>query len=211
MCFRLAAGCRRRESIPALRVPPLFLFPSPSSTLCFSLCLSLVRGRSLSRTELSPLLSYSPSFSVSRRSSLFALAYLLSYASLLSVLLRLLLYLSAFFSHSRSLTLLSLYFSSPLSSIPPFPVHFQLTIPRYLHCSRNPLSLSFSTWHTAVLSPLLHHPRSSPTSAISHLVLSVPFSQCQADEDHRKGEGANWRQASGESDERGTCTGTPSE
>lgn len=47
VCFRLVAGCRR-ESIPALRVPPLFLFPcssiplalAPSAALCVAVSLS---------------------------------------------------------------------------------------------------------------------------------------------------------------------------
>lgn len=38
VCFRLVAGCRR-ESIPALRVPPLFLFPCSSIPAPLSLSL----------------------------------------------------------------------------------------------------------------------------------------------------------------------------
>lgn len=71
MCFRLVAGCRR-ESIPALRVPPLFLFPSfpfslfvPFPTL-FSAWPSLSRTMPFSLSHftvwLSPSLLYSFSF-----------------------------------------------------------------------------------------------------------------------------------------------------
>lgn len=61
MCFRLVAGCRR-ESIPALRVPPLFLFPcssiplalAPSAALCVAVSLSLFLFRFASSRSCPP-------------------------------------------------------------------------------------------------------------------------------------------------------------
>lgn len=73
VCFRLVAGCRR-ESIPALRVPPLFLFPCSSIPLSRSRSyrwpLSLLRlapsrscppPRALPSSSLSTLFLDSPS------------------------------------------------------------------------------------------------------------------------------------------------------
>lgn len=82
MCFRLVAGCRR-ESIPALRVPPLFLSPktplSPSASL-YPFCSPSTRFSvspsqslfppcppllSVSHPPTSPLLSLFPTTSLS--------------------------------------------------------------------------------------------------------------------------------------------------
>lgn len=117
MCFRLAAGCRcrrYRESIPALRVPPLFL--SPSSGFYHPLSLLLAHPpRTLSRSSSHALFFlHSYTLLLCLVSTLFSPFYLLLYNLSLSLFVRYM-YPLAFLLCLCHLSFLSTFISLPLS------------------------------------------------------------------------------------------------